>query len=156
MVDRVPLCVPSSIVERVDFVGRAMRTLQQRRLDGATEWHDALLDRFGTAFNHAPLDFNALNETLEQLQSDVSTRLWTILHAQCALLKHVDAFKNYFLLGRGEFIESLLVDLDAMPIRKASLTEYGVSPWAVGLCDRIEQGVATRGAKDDGGRRSTV
>lgn len=71
-----------------------------------------LLDLFTycAVFDFASID--RLSNLVDKLYRQTSKRLLDIMFSQFKLLEHLIALKKYMLLGQGDFIQCLLVDLE--------------------------------------------
>lgn len=56
-------------------------------------------------------DIAGLEQSIDQAYSNASKRLFEIFFDKFRLLSHLRAFKDYLLLGRGDFVELLMESL---------------------------------------------
>ncbi len=67
----------------------------------------------------------ALEAELNRLQLQISAKLWKVILEDCNFAKHLSTFREFFLLGNGEFMEALLELLESTSVRATAVTEYG-------------------------------
>jgi len=68
----------------------------------------------GSVQNSSKLKYNdiaGLEQSIDQAYSNASRRLFEIFFDKFRLLSHLQALKDYLLLGRGDFVELLMDSL---------------------------------------------
>ena len=51
-----------------------------------------------------------------RVASQVAGRLWQLISEQANLSTHLNALRDYFLLGRGDFLQAFLIEVPFRPV----------------------------------------
>ena len=159
--ERIPTYITSPTADLILFLGRAYRTimsssnanlsLQANSKDLSTEKHSMA---FARLTKMSPFRLTALEDALRDLHQYISNRLWTVILQDCKLADHLRAFKDYFLLGKGEFHDALLEELELISQRSVSTSEYGKrAQGIVKSLQRTQSSVTTSFPEDHRRRR---
>jgi hypothetical protein len=116
------------LADSVLFMGRALRSIHQTEPD----W------RYDTQTVHkltgiledecaSPAAAAELIRKFDLLISDSSrlahNKLWSVMVEGCALRRHLQLFRDVFLLGNGEFTEQFIMELERV---KFQMTDFGI------------------------------
>jgi gamma-tubulin complex component 4 len=127
-VTRLPLYVSPEVASTILFVGTAVRVLKhptgtfadQQLLSNSDtlEFVQALRElQLAHAFQRV-----AFEHTVEAIRSKVAAVLWQLVVVRADLMGHLSAIKDYFLLAKGDFYHTFLVEaapLMGLPPRPA-------------------------------------
>eukprot|EP00210_Caulerpa_lentillifera_P000039 g38.t1 len=116
VIGNIPPYIDEDTAERVNFIGQSIRLL--RHPQGSFEGEDLLpyTDTLECARSLRELqnqcEFNsvAFDQTIESIRCKVASHLWHLVVVKAQLILHLEGLKDYFLLARGEFYHSFLVD----------------------------------------------
>ncbi|KAK9868295.1 hypothetical protein WJX84_009043, partial [Apatococcus fuscideae] len=128
----LPPLITLKTAESILFIGKAVRVLQRSKvhLPGPPLLTQADLAAFAEALQAlqaAPaLNRTHLEQTIEDIRTAVAGRLWQLISEQANLSTHLNALRDYFLLGRGDFLQAFLIEsrsLMALPPRPSTAEE---------------------------------
>ena len=141
--ERRPACVSPAVVERVLFSGVALRIMlgpQATEEDKPEEAKMAMFRREIQSMASQPVFHRASFEMLvNSLQSHASQRLYRLVVVRARLPLHLQAMKDYFLLGRGDLFQAFIENTRGLlgltsgqggehdvnePYRRAALLSY--------------------------------
>ncbi|KAG1679668.1 hypothetical protein FOA52_006185 [Chlamydomonas sp. UWO 241] len=127
-VGRLPLYVSPEVASTVLFVGKAVRLLKAPTGTFADQQLLSNSDtlEFVTALRELQLapTFQrvAFEHTVEAIRSKVAAVLWQLVVVRADLMGHLSAIKDYFLMAKGDFYHTFLVEaapLMGLPPRPA-------------------------------------
>jgi gamma-tubulin complex component 4 len=111
----IPSWMSTSTVEDTLFVGQVVLAVQERQHTVPTTWTEARLQEL----NELVISVNSCQDRLETggesfariartARRDLSDWLWRIAVQKYQALEQLGSFRDYFLLGRGDFVDALL------------------------------------------------
>lgn len=117
----VPSYFPGSLANKILFIGRAVCILQHPLISkhGLLPYSEAV--EFAKAIHNlrkADFDILEVENAVDSIHSKVSRHLWELIVAKSGLLSHLNALKDYFLLGRGEFFQCFLDEANILMSRQ--------------------------------------
>ena len=121
-------CIGASQAEKVLFIGKAVRVLRNSLSS------EEILS-FATALREVQNNFSKLllAQVLERIRKEVGKKLWNLVVVKSNLQQHIVALKNYFLLSRGEFIQTFLqesAEIMALPPRPETEHDINLGPFS--------------------------
>lgn len=122
-VSMVPSFISLGSAQALLFAGQAMAVLTRETGPSVSLTADdastieSELDVLAASPSFSVLAFESVVGTLRAL---ISQRLWRYMTGECRLLEHVEAVKNYMLLGRGDLFHGLLAELEPLLARPAN------------------------------------
>jgi len=117
----VPSYFPSSLANKILFIGRAVCILQHPLISkhGLLPYSEAV--EFAKAIHNlrkADFDILEVENAVDSIRSKVSRHLWELIVPKSGLLLQLHALKDYFLLGRGEFFQCFLDEANTLMSRQ--------------------------------------
>ncbi|KAJ3415060.1 Gamma-tubulin complex component 4 [Chytridiales sp. JEL 0842] len=112
----IPSFVSSKTANNILFVGRAMATIRNSKryveivTDEMVKENIKNLSVICKTAEFRPLDFEV---AISQMKRSVAQLLWNVVVLDENLLAHLEACRNYYLLGRGDFYLNLIEQCDA-------------------------------------------
>ncbi|KAJ3403857.1 Gamma-tubulin complex component 4 [Chytriomyces hyalinus] len=159
--EMIPQFVPASVATDILFVGKAVSAIRESPsrkdsiIDVLIESSTAELAFLApNADQNVPSDFKPLefHIAVKKIKKLVARVLWDVVVVEENLLLHLEACRNYFLMGRGDFYVSFIEESDKMTIQAAarlsSVTEQDLTL----LVKRVSHlvGAQTAGSFADG------
>ncbi|KAJ1551895.1 Gamma-tubulin complex component 4, partial [Cladochytrium tenue] len=108
----LPRFIPEKVARKVLFVGKAVAAIKQskrnngRVLEDFAARNQPVLTAMARGRVFQPLD---LEVAVDRIKKDAAAILWDVVVVDEDLPRHLEACRNYFLLGRGDFF-ALFVD----------------------------------------------
>jgi gamma-tubulin complex component 4 len=120
--DRLPSYITEQLAEKILFIGKSIKVLQQSaRYDrqGSTQAipQSELLQFAENIRAHeqsATLHIVAFELTIDRIRSVVAKYLWDLVVIDSDLFGQLAAFKNYFLLSKGDLYQTFIDDAHAL------------------------------------------
>lgn len=121
--DRLPRCFPVHLAKMCYYLGRVVQTVRLSEHRGAQQESVRQLHGLVPVYNRQIMelfsdeherfqDYFALERILSAYYAQISTILFKLVSVQCQLSEYCRAFRDYFLVGRGEFFDAFLLELD--------------------------------------------
>ncbi|PAA93265.1 hypothetical protein BOX15_Mlig032545g1 [Macrostomum lignano] len=102
----LPAYLPLTLAQRILFVGEAVRCFglnESRSSAFLAELERLFLPRLETLADASQFDLLALEEFVADVRSHVTEQLWRLLMEDYSLEQQLQAVKDFYLMGRGEF-----------------------------------------------------
>jgi len=120
ILSNIPPYLDEEVADRINFIGQSVKLLRHPK--GDFEGQDLLpyADTLEISQSLKALqdraEFNrvAFDRTLEGIRARVASHLWHLVVVKADLFNHLEALKDYFLLSKGEFYHTFLVESKAV------------------------------------------
>ncbi|KAI8614025.1 gamma-tubulin complex component protein [Chytriomyces sp. MP71] len=119
----VPSFIPHNVAQDVLFVGKAVSAIQESSTrkasiaDSLVESSISELSILVKSADFKPLEFQV---ALKRIKKVVAKILWEVVVVDENLLQHLEACRNYFLMGRGDFYITFIEEVEKLCLAAAA------------------------------------
>lgn len=121
----VPLILGSRMPEQVRFLCKASKTCRDGDSWLSNDEIKSFHEHFNTLIDEDGCQMETFGYLIDDIEQSASRSLWSIVNGECTLLKHLEAFKNYYLLGAGLYYQMFIMEIEEQAA--ASLTTLSVN-----------------------------